>query len=55
MTIYKSKTKENREGWHIICPLCKTKIELTECPVPGGFNNNIEECFECGIDIEVQP
>jgi len=55
LTIYKAKVKEKEDGWHIRCPVCRARIELDECPAPGGMNNNIETCYECGVDIEVQP
>jgi hypothetical protein len=55
MSIHRAKAKEGRDGWYIRCPVCRTRIELVECPIPGGMNNNIETCFECGADIEVQP
>jgi len=55
MSIHKSKARETRSGWYIRCPVCKTRIALDECPVPGGLNCNIEVCCECGADIEVQP
>ncbi len=36
-------------------PICKARLCLDECPVPGGMGNNIETCCECGADIQVQP
>jgi len=55
MSIHRVKAKEKRDGWYIRCPVCRTKIDLDECPISGGMNNNIEICFECGTYIEVQP
>jgi rRNA maturation endonuclease Nob1 len=55
MTIRKAKAIENAGAWHIRCPECKARIDLDECPVPGGMVANIETCFECGTHIEVQP
>jgi hypothetical protein len=53
MSIHKAKAKDTRNGWYIRCPVCRSRIELDECPIPGGMNNNIEVCYECGMDIEV--
>jgi hypothetical protein len=55
MSIHKAKAKDTRNGWYIRCPVCRSRMELEECPIPGGMNNNIEVCYECGVDIEVQP
>jgi len=55
MSMHRAKAKEKKKGWYIRCPICRVRIELDECPIPGGMNNNIETCFECGADIEVQP
>ena len=55
MSLYRARAKEIKDSWYILCPVCRTRIELEECPVPGGMNNNIETCAECGSDIEVQP
>ena len=55
MSIYRAKARERKHSWYIQCPLCGARIELDECPIPGGMNNNIETCYECGADIEVQP
>lgn len=55
MNIYESKAREVRNGWRIRCPVCRSWTALDECPIPGGMNNNIEVCCECGVDIEVQP
>jgi hypothetical protein len=55
MGIHKAKAEDTRNGWYIRCPVCRSRIELDECPIPGGMNNNIEVCYECGVDIEVQP
>ncbi|NWF77647.1 MAG: hypothetical protein HXY36_03530 [Chloroflexi bacterium] len=56
MSIRKAKAKDTRNSWYIRCPVCGSRIELDECPIPGGMNNNnIEVCYECGADIEVQP
>jgi hypothetical protein len=55
MTIYRARARKSKDGWYVKCPICKTRLNLDECPVPGGMANNIETCCECGIDIEVQP
>ncbi len=55
MSIPKAIAKDTSNGWYIRCPVCKSRMELDECPIPGGMNNNIEVCYECGVDIEVQP
>ena len=55
MSIHRAKAKGMKDGWYICCPVCRVRIELSECPIPGGMNNNIETCYECGADIEVQP
>jgi len=54
-TLPKAFAREKGDNWYIRCPECKTKIELEECPVPGGMAANIETCPECGIDIAVYP
>jgi len=55
MTMHRAKAKESKNGWYIRCPVCRSRIKLDECPVPGGMGNNIEICYECGVGIEVQP
>ncbi len=55
MSIHRAKAKERENGWYIRCPVCRARLKLDECPIPGGMNNNIETCCECGADIEVQP
>lgn len=51
----KAFAKETKDGWYIRCSECKTKIDLEECPTPGGMTANIETCYECGIDMAVYP
>ena len=55
MTIRKAKVIKNADAWYIKCPECRARIDLYECPAPGGMVANIETCFECGTYIEVQP
>lgn len=55
MTIHRAKARRSKDGWYVRCPICKTRLNLSECPVPGGMANNIETCYECSADIEVQP
>jgi len=50
----RAKARERKDGtWYIICPSCKHRISLTECPAPGGMNYNVEFCYECGAEIEI--
>ena len=53
MTKHNAKAKEKDDCWYVQCPLCRSKIILEECPIPGGMGNNIEFCPECGCEIEV--
>lgn len=53
MSIHRAKAKETKDNWYVRCPVCGTRIKLDECPIPGGMNNNIETCYECGTDIAV--
>jgi hypothetical protein len=55
MTIHRAKARRNKDGWYIRCAICKTRLNLSECPVPGGMANSTETCYECNADIEVQP
>jgi len=55
MSIHRAKAKEGKDGWYVRCPICRARLELDECPIPGGMNTNIETCYECRADIEVQP
>lgn len=56
MRMRRTKAKERKDGmWYILCPNCKSRIDLDECPVPGGMTYNVEFCYDCGIEIEVQP
>ena len=51
------KALARRRGhvWYVVCPLCKKKVFLDECPAPGGMGYNVEFCPECGTKIEVIP
>jgi len=51
----KARTIETADTCHIRCPECRTRIDLDECPAPGGMVANIEICPGCGAYIEVQP
>jgi len=54
MKISRAKAIERKNGtWYIICPSCKSRINLEECPIPGGMTYNIEFCYEYGAEIEV--
>jgi len=56
MEIKKVKVKERKDGtWYVICPLCRSRIDLDECPIPGGMAYNVEFCYECGTEIKVYP
>lgn len=55
MSVHSTIAKEIRVGWYVKCPVCGTRIDLDRSPVPGGMECNIETCFECGADIEVNP
>jgi DNA-directed RNA polymerase subunit RPC12/RpoP len=56
MTLRKAIARERKNGtWYIICPECRSRIDLDECPAPGGMNFNVEFCYECGTEIEVYP
>jgi len=54
MSLRKSKAKQRKDGtWYIVCPSCRHRIDLDECPIPGGMTYNVEFCYECGAEIEV--
>lgn len=54
MKIRKAKAKERKDGtWYVVCPVCRLRINLDECPAPGGMTFNVEFCYECGAEIEV--
>lgn len=55
MTMRKARARGSVDTWYIKCPECRTRIDLDECPAPGGMVANIETCPECGTYIEVQP
>ncbi|MEW6455263.1 MAG: hypothetical protein AB1410_00930 [Acidobacteriota bacterium] len=56
MRVRKAKAKERKNGtWYIRCPVCKSRIDLDECPIPGSMTFNVEFCYECGAEIEVCP
>lgn len=55
MTIRAATARPKATAWYIICPVCRCRITLDGWPEPGGMEANIETCFECGTDIEVQP
>jgi len=56
MEIREVKAKEKRDGtWYVTCPACRSRIDLDECPIPGGMTYNVEFCYDCGAEIEVQP
>ena len=54
MTKHYAKAKERKDGsYYINCPVCRKRITLSKCPIPGGMESNIEFCPECGCEIEV--
>jgi rRNA maturation endonuclease Nob1 len=54
MKVRKATAKERKDGtWYVICPSCRSRIDLDECPIPGGMTYNAEFCYECGTEIEV--
>ena len=55
MTMRKARARGSVDPWYIKCPECRTRIDLDECPAPGGMVANIEICPECSTYIEVQP
>jgi hypothetical protein len=56
MKLRKAKSRRRKDGaWYIICPVCKSRITLDECPSPRGMTFNVEFCNNCSAEIEVQP
>jgi len=56
MKLRKAKSRQRKDGsWYVICPVCKSRITLDECPAPGGMTFNVEFCNNCSAEIEVQP
>jgi len=54
MKIRKVAAKEARNGyWYIACPVCRSRIDLDECPISGGMTYNVEFCYECGAEIGI--
>jgi rRNA maturation endonuclease Nob1 len=47
--------RQDMDTWYIKCPVCGTRVELEECPAPGGMAHNVEFCPECGAEIEIIP
>jgi rRNA maturation endonuclease Nob1 len=56
MKIRRAEARERKNGaWYVICPLCKSRINLDECPIPAGMTYNVEFCNACGTEIEIYP
>jgi len=47
--------RRSGDEWYIKCPVCGARIELEECPAPGGMAHNVEFCPECQTEIEIIP
>lgn len=52
----RTKARERKDiSWYVLCPSCRSRINLDECPIPGGMTYNVEYCYECGAEIEIYP